>query len=90
MASPAITTVTSITMNGRTRKFAFADPLLFGPKKMSFGVSSWTLIWARVTRRTTANRSGANGETGIRRGSRPKRIPAPMPRKLAMSRKLLK
>ena len=89
-ARPAMMTVVRMTISGRTTKFVSARVLSLRPKKISSGELSWIATWTWVTRSTSESSRGPNGEIGMRRGSRPHRIPRPMPRKLAMSRKLRK
>jgi len=48
------------------------------------------LTWARDTNRTIANATGANQADADASSRRPRRMPIPMPRKLARRRKLLK
>ena len=89
-ASAAISATTRTTMSGRTRKFASAAWLSASPKKISLLDRTWMFSCAVVISRTVASRRNGNGEAGSRVCLRPRRMPRPIPRKLAISTKLLK
>lgn len=90
MASVAISAVTSANTSGRTRKFTSAARFSARPKKSSSVESIWTLSSSCVMRTTTtASRTGKIAIVSRFR-RRPSKIPMPMPRKLAISRKFEK
>jgi hypothetical protein len=89
-ARKAMRLATRTTMSGSTRKLTSALVDASRPKLISPGSLAWTLSCAEYTSATVARRSGANGERARRGERRPSRIPTPIPRKLAISRKLLK
>jgi hypothetical protein len=89
-ASPAMMKVAIMTSAGRTRKLMSAPRLSLSPKKISPGSPSWIVTRNWVTSTTSASISGPNGEILMRFGSRPHRMPTPIPRKLAISRKFRK
>ena len=82
--------VTSTTSSGSTRKLTSALVDASSPKMISLRSLAWTLSWAEKTSATVASSNGANGDRTSRGERRPSRIPTPIPRKLAISRKLLK
>ncbi len=82
--------VTSTNTSGSTRKFASAAFDSARPKKISFDERTWTFSWIVVMNHTTATRRSGKNAMDSKRRLRPSRIPSPMPRKLAISTKLLK
>ncbi len=89
-ARPAMIIVVMMTRPGRTKKLMSAPWLSLSPKKISSGEVSSIVTRNWVTRTTRASSNGPNGDTRIRFGSRPHRIPTPIPRNAAMSRRLRK
>ena len=89
IASAAITAVTRAT--ARMRIVGLVSALCSARPKNS---SSWdlmsTLSWFWVTMVTTTSSSSGKAMSDQRAPLRPSRMPRPMPRKLAISRKLLK
>ena len=85
-----MTAATSATTSGRTMKLASAASFSARPKKSSSCDWICTLSWAEKTMATTVKSSHVKGENGSRQPFRPRRMPTPIPRKLAISRKLLK
>ena len=80
----------SITIRASTMNAASKSVSSVRPKKISPDVGIWISRVAAPTSVVMASSTRAKGESGTRRGSRPNRIPAPIPTKLAISRKLRK
>ena len=89
-ARDAISPATSTISNGRTTKFTSALVEFGRPSRISPASRAWMLSCAPYTSRTVARSSGANGDRTGRTPRRPSRMPTPIPRKLAISRELLK
>ena len=90
IASVAMTAVTSAKTIGRTRKLTSAARLSARPKKSSSWDFTWTLSSrVEIIQTTMTRRIGKRAIVSSDR-RRPSRIPIPMPRKLAISRKFEK
>ena len=90
MARVAMTAVTSANTTGRTRKFTSAAWLSARPKNSSLVDLTWTLSSRVLISQTTATSRIGNRAIVFRERRRPSRMPMPMPRKLAISRKFEK